>query len=380
MKFILKVKLNMAKRKKGFRFDRLLLLLLVLAGIIYLSSKVISSFDINKILLNKSENTDKDKTNADKEKNKKLKENYEVCLSKPYNDEELNSELQAKIAEIDNMIIANNYEASVYFEDLTTGFAYKYQPTTVYYGCSLIKLVDALYLINAASGNIDLNNNSFNNIGLTEQNYAISKKFDLDEIKLIYENKYVMAYSDGMKKHKIGDAVSLHNLIKYAISVSDNSAHLMLIDFIGFSNLQAYGQSLGGKVILTGGDNFGNQTAEDTNIYLKEAYKIITQNKEYGPFLKEIMDNDERNAFNTDDIRIYHKYGSYGNNYHDIGLSLDEHPYAISILTLHEKSNYTEVVQTIHAKIRELRDLFYENRESNCYKLIYENDITNKKD
>lgn len=338
----------MAKRKKGIRLNRLFLLLLVMAGIIYLSSEIITYLDINKNHLNQNDKSDKDKSNATEEKNKQLKENYEACLNKPYSDEELNPELQSKIAEIDNLIIANNYEASVYFEDLTTGLTYKYKPTTIYYGCSLIKLVDALYLINAT-------NNGLN----------------LDTETIEYSDKYVMAYSDGMKKHQIGDAVSLRNLIKYTISVSDNSAHLMLLDYIGFNNLKTYGQKLGGKVILSGGDNFGNQTAEDTNIYLKEAYRIIKGNAEYGPFLKEIMDNDERNAFNTDDIRIYHKYGSYANYYHDIGLSLDKYPYAISILTLHENRNYEEVIQNIHQKVRELRDLFYSKREEKCYNEIY---------
>ena len=85
------------------------------------------------------------------------------------------------------------------------------------------------------------------------------------------------------------------------------------------------------------------------------------------------MDNNERNAFNTEDVHIYHKYGSYGSNYHDIGLNLDDpHPYAISILTLHENRNYEEVVQNIHAKIRELHNEFYLQRENFCHSKIYE--------
>ena len=106
---------------------------------------------------------------------------------------------------------------------------------------------------------------------------------------------------------------------------------------------------------------------EHTNIYLKEAYRIITTNEEYGSFLKEIMGNDYRNSYNTDSIKIYHKYGSWDVNYHDIGLNLDiEHPYAISILTLHEGRNYQEVVQNIHSKILELHNDFYEYRNESC--------------
>ena len=141
--------------------------------------------------------------------------------------------------------------------------------------------------------------------------------------------------------------------------------------YIGNENLKVYGQSLGGKYIMTGTDTFGNQSASDTNLYLKEAYRIIINNDEYGSYLKMIMDNNVRNSFNTDTIKIYHKYGAYDIYYHDIGLSLDEHPYAISIFTLHEDKNYKEVVQSIHAKIRELQDLFYTARENVCHKIVY---------
>lgn len=282
---------------------------------------------------------------------KEKEEKYEACLTKKYEESELTSELLNQKNEIDTFIKTNNYKASVLYEDIQTGFNYKYDAEKVYYGCSLIKIVDALYLINQATlGNVNL-----------------------DTETITYTSNYVRGFSSGMEKRKIGEQVTLRDLITYAISVSDNSAHLMLLDYIGFSNLKNYGQSLGAKVILTGGDNYGNQTAEDTNIYLKEAYKIITENQEYGPFLKSIMDNNERNAFNTDTIKIYHKYGSYAQNYHDIGLSLEEHPYAISILTLHENNGYQEVVQGIHEKVRALHNAFYENRKNACYQEVYGN-------
>lgn len=283
------------------------------------------------------------------EEKKKKEEAYNTCLNETYTEEELTEDITTKIMEIDSFIVDNNYKTSVYYEDIITGFSYKYQADTIYYGCSLIKLVDALYLIDKAT------------LG----------EIDLDKETIVYESKYKRAYSSGMATRSIGERVTLRDLITYAISVSDNSAHLMLLDYIGFENLKQYGKELGAKVILTGGDKFGNQTAEDTNIYLKKAYQIISENKLYGDFLKTIMDNNERNAFNTETIKIYHKYGSYDINYHNIGLSLEERPYAISIFTLHEKTNYTEVVQGIHGKIRELHNLFYENRQRACRIQVY---------
>lgn len=274
---------------------------------------------------------------------------YNTCLKQKFQEEELSENLLTLQHDLDTYIRHNQYQISVFYEDITTGFTYSYNPSTVYYGCSLIKLVDAIYLINK----------------------AIDGEIDLDKETVVYKEKYVKAYSNGMEKRKFGEEVTLRDLITYAISVSDNTAHLMLLDYIGFNNLKEYGQSLGAKVILTGGDNFGNQTAEDMNFYLKEAYKIINENKEYGPFLKSIMDNNERNSFNTDTIKIYHKYGSYGDNYHDVGLSLEDNPYAISILTLHENSGYKKIVQDIHERVRTLHNAFYENRKAVCYIKVY---------
>ena len=286
-----------------------------------------------------------------KEIERKQKEDYETCLKEPFKEEELTIDLVNKENEINEFIKNKNYQASFKYEDLTTNFTYSYDASKIYYGCSLIKLVDAIYLINK----------------------AILGEIDLDKETVVYKASYKKDSSLEMDKRHIGEAISLRDLITYAITVSDNTAHMMLIDYIGFNNLKSYGQSLGAKVILSGGDKYGNQTANDTNIYLKEAYRIITENAEYGPFLKEIMGNNNRNAFNTEDIKIYHKYGSWSIYYHDIGLNLDiENPYAISILTLHEGRNYQEVVQNIHAKVKELHDMFNENRKKTCYAQVYE--------
>ena len=329
------------KRYK-FKYQNIFLFAVILVLIFVLLNVLKNRQDLNVLPLPQID----DKIN--KEEQRKKEEDYQNCLNEPVSNEEMEA-LTENINEINNFIVNNKYEASVYFEDLTTGLNYTYQKDKIYYGCSLIKIVDALYLINK----------------------AIAGEINLDTETLTYTKNYRADYSDGMATRKIGEQVSLRDLITYAISVSDNTAHLMLIDYIGFANLKAYGQSLGAKVILTGGDNFGNQTAEDTNIYLKEAYRIIKENEEYGSFLKTIMDNDERNAFNTDTVRIYHKYGSYGVNYHDIGLNLGDHPYTISILTLHEGRNYTEVVQNIHEQVRNLQNSFYENRESLCQNRVY---------
>ncbi len=285
----------------------------------------------------------------EKENIEKLQEEqYNQCINKKFQSNELSEDLLLLEKEIDDFIIQNQYQVSIFFEDISTGFFYSYKPNKIYYGCSLIKLVDALYLINK----------------------AIAGEIDLDKETVTYTNEYIYPFSSEMAKRKIGEEITLRELITYAIRVSDNSAHQMLIDYIGFSNLKSFGEGLGAKVILTGGDNFGNQTVEDTNLYLKEAYRIIKENEEYGFFLKSIMDNNERNAFNTNEIHIYHKYGSYADNFHDIGLNLENYPYSISIFTLHENNSYKQIIQSLHNKLRNLQNIFYKNRQEKCQQEI----------
>ena len=272
---------------------------------------------------------------------------YNECL-KNENIETL--EIYNKKQEIDQSIHDNNYLVSVKYEDLSSSFDYEYNANIAYYGASLIKLLDAIYLINK----------------------AIANEIDLDTETVVYTKNYKHSYSAGLETRKYGEAITLRDLIRYAISVSDNSAHFMLMDYIGYNTLQEYGRNLGAKVVLYGYDLFGYQIVDDTNIYLKEAYRIITENAEYGPFLKEIMDNNDRNSLSLDNVKIYHKYGAYGMNYHDIGLSLDEeYPYAISIFTLHEDRDYFEVVQSIHQKIWELHNMFIDTKKQVCSNKVY---------
>ena len=279
------------------------------------------------------------------ENEKKLNE-YNLCLVKKYDEIELNDILNTKINEI-NEYINSNYSASVVYEDVNTGFSYKYNEEEIYYGASLIKLVEAMYLFDkASSGEINLN----------------------DTIK--YTSNYVVAYSDGMSKRTIGEYITIKDLVNYILWYSDNTAHFMLINYIGQNNLKNYGKSLGAKNILTGGDTFGNQSAEDTNIYLRHAYEIIKSESEYGNLLKEYMTNTYYNSlYLTEEVNnnVAHKYGWYSSYYHDIGIVYEENPYYISILTNHGKSDYKMIVNNIHNKINELHHLFYEERKNSCH-------------
>ena len=338
----------MAKRKKKLKLKiKNIILLILIIFLLFFGVKKIYKLVPKEIKTKINNSFDNEK---EKEEKKKVEE-YNKCLESKYDESDINEELINKEKELTNYI-KNNYRSSVLYEDIITGYTYKYNEEQTYYGASLIKIVEALYLFDK----------------------AISGEIDIYNTKLKYESKYVHGFSTGMKNKKIGEEVSLEELIKYAMTYSDNSAHFMLIDYIGVENLKEYAKSLGAtKISIIKSDTFGMQNTVDTNIYLHHAYELITGDSEYGKLLKEYMLNDDTNALNIneDEITIGHKYGQYDTVYHDIGISFEEKPYYVSIMTSHGKGKYIEIVNDISKRINELHNIFHEERKNKCYTQIY---------
>lgn len=278
-------------------------------------------------------------------------EEYNKCLNEKYVGEELTGDILLAVEELNNYI-SKRYEASVMYEDLTLGFNYSYNTDIVYYAASTIKSLDALYIYTkAAAGELDLNET------------------------LVYSKKYKWSSSREMSKKKYGEKVSLRDLVKYAITVSDNSAHQMLIDYIGRKNLKSFGNSLGAKNTLVGADNFGSISTTDAIIYMKALNDFFSNNGELGVELKTYFLQADQNGLSFVDKKIEaaHKYGEYSYYYHDIGIVYDEHPYVIAILTHEGNDDFIEIIKDINSHIFELHNLYYSNRENVCHLEVYGN-------
>jgi len=260
----------------------------------------------------KEDNKEVEKENNEVVDNKEVINNDNNYIDNEILDEDLSIDANAKLKAIMNYVKQNNL--MYYYVDLTSGYEIKYNENNSVYGASLIKLVEAIYLID-------------NDIDLQQT--------------ILYESRYQRHYSTGMKNHSIGEYISLEKLMDYSISYSDNTAHMMLHEYIGRDNLQAYGRGLGARVILEGSDTYGNQTASDMIIYLKKAYELINE-KEDGKKLKQYMYNNYQNSLNFDNIEFAHKYGFWSPYFHDVGIYFGEHPYLIAVLTLKGSSNYIQ--------------------------------------
>lgn len=346
-----KNKKNRRKLKKG---PKLFLLLIFLIALFLMLKKSLDNYNITfsntyDYLINKvNEQKQKQQEKKQQEDKKKQDEEYNICLNQKYTEEEKNEEIKRIEDELTDYL--KKYDLSIKFVDIKTNYTYSYNEKKVYYAASTIKMLDALYIYrNALEGNLDLDS---------------TKK---------YTKNFKVAYSAGLEKYKIGSMVSLRNLVKYAVTVSDNGAHQMLVNYIGFNNLKNYGNSLGAKNTLIGGDNFGQIDVNDSIIYLTELYNFIEENSNLSEELKSYFVESDENFLKDEEnnIEAATKYGEYGNIFHNNGIVYAENPYLLSVLTNLGKKKGSSIIKIINQKIQKLQNEVFENHTSYCQQKIY---------
>ena len=285
---------------------------------------------------------------SDEIKEDNLLDEYNNCLSDTYNTYDDTPYLAAMEEKLTAYL--ENYNVSVAFKDINTGYSYSYNSDKNYYAASTIKMLDAIYIyLNAYNGNLNL------------------------DTEVTYLAKHKMGSSLKMKDYKIGDKVSLRKLVEYAITVSDNTAHNMLVDYIGKNTLKEFGQSLGATTTLVGNDIFGTINNHDSMIYLETLNNLINNSGELGEELKSYFVNSDQNYLNFPDegISAVQKYGEYNSYYHANGIVYTENPYVVSILTLHGYDDFEKVIRNINTEIYNLQKEFYKNSQNVCYAKVY---------
>ena len=264
------------------------------------------------------------------------------CMIDNYNTVINDAEIMNKENEL-TAYFSSNYNMSLYYKDINLGYNYIYNSDQQYYAASTIKMLDAIYIYDKAiNGDLNL------------------------EDTVTYERKHHLGASFEMQNYNYGDKVSLRNLVNYAVSVSDNTAHKMLIDYIGKLNLRSYGLNLGAKLTLLG-DDFGTIDVNDSMVYLDKLYELISLDNDLARELAGYFINSDQNYLTINGFKALQKYGEYDFYYHSNGIVLTDNPYEISILTLHGKDNFEKVIKDINAKVFELHELFYKKMNDLCY-------------
>lgn len=285
--------------------------------------------------------------NNQEQMEKQLFEQYQACLINPLiEDDETEDIIQYK-NELTNYLMLK-YKVSVQYEDINLHFNYSYNSSKVYYAASTIKVVPALYIYKEAQlGHIDLDST------------------------IIYLSSDQRAYSAGMKNYKIGDKISLRDLVQYTLMYSDNTAYRMLVRYIGKQNIREYGLSLGANKTMSGVDDFGYITTGDSLIYMKAIDDFIKSDFLLGAEFKSFMINSDQNNLKYGTVDAATKYGEYSYYYHNIGIVYEENPYIIAILTTEHSGNFEDKIRDINMRASALHNMYYNNRKNRCKTLIY---------
>lgn len=225
-------------------------------------------------------------------------------IKKYFNSKTDNTDINKRLNNLKSKL--NAYDISIGYININSNFIFLYNEDKVYFGASLIKTLDAMY---------------------------------------IYENNLTNS--------------ELREKVKLAISKSDNSAHSYIVNKVGFENIKDYAVKIGGNN-LTCHNYFCNTTVTDQLTYLSHLYKLI-KNNSYGEELKSYFVNDYGNYLSFDySFRNLHKYGNSNDYFHDVGIFDTDNPYIVVILTK-EKSNgeyyVADLIRSISKEINDLNNL-----------------------
>ncbi len=315
----------------------LILICILIAFILFLSYL----YFFNKKNYNTKNNEAIEKANTSLKKEIPVKVIDTKCLSTILVDEELDK----KVDELKTYITSTYPNTSIMYYDINSKFTFKYNEEEVYYGASLIKVIEALYIYEKA---------------------AVDPSILEEEIT--YLSNYKVPHSLELEKYTIGDKIKIRDLVKYLITVSDNSAHFMLVDYIGFDNLKEFGNTVGNKYTLIGGDKYGNIDLNGAFSYLIRLNEFFNNNDELGNELKSFYDNNYFNSLELEGTNFLHKYGNYDIFFHDIGILDSKDPYMVVVLTKYGKNNKEKVINDISKQIYDLHTYYINKKIEICNK------------
>jgi beta-lactamase class A len=181
---------------------------------------------------------------------------------------------------LENIMKQYNNTVSVYYENLETGFVYRYNADKIYNTASVIKAPYCLYIYNLAeNGQTDLTS------------------------RHIYTGSYYNSGSGIIKNMKTGSAFTENELLALTIRESDNIATKMLIDKYGVDGFKEFASGIGGNPDLINRILFSNSNSrmnpDEAALYMKAIYDYIEGDHIYSSQFKTDLLNASFTAIVT---------------------------------------------------------------------------------
>lgn len=236
----------------------------------------------------------------------------EIVLSLyQYNPESIRLHLH----ELDTLLSRFGNGLSVYFENLETGFVYRYNTARRYFGASISKAPFALYIYQKAErGEIDLD----------------------ETLTFTYADAN---WGSGIIAHHypFGTEFTIRELLRLNISESDNVATLMLRRHFGIAGFRNFITELGANPNNIG-DNIMNAmlTPNDAGIFAREIFRYIESDGKYSAEFKLALMNN-RFPFIFSGYHVASKTGwTAPSAWHDMAIVYAPSPFVLVIFSSRE--------------------------------------------
>ena len=223
----------------------------------------------------------------------------------------LNSTPTATFEDLDRYLNDLGLNVSFGFYRFDDGYEFTVNPDKVYYGASLVKTLDAMY-----------------------------------------------AY-----EHSAPDYAT-KNLIRNAISYSNNSSHVALVQKYGIDNLRAYAREIGMTHHLTPSQiysdtyYFCDTTVHDQLAEWKHLWTLINTLPNGGELQSYFINNYWPNLRFNGSPTLMYKNGDYGIWYHEVGIIYAERPYLVATLSTHRQDwRYLRITEDFSHRVYMINQL-----------------------
>jgi len=201
---------------------------------------------------------------------------------------------------------------SVYFENLNTGFIYRYNPTPTYVSSSIIQAPLALYMLQ-----------------LVEQGYT-----SLDNAYTYLSEDFQEGSGIIQHRYSYGARFTLREILRLSVSYSDSIAANILIRNYNIHRFRQFIRDIGATPLFAN-DNIHSSrlNVDDAAIFAREIFNYIESGNEYSEELKSFL-LDNQSPLITSDYPVASMTGTiYPSNWHDMAIVYAQTPYTLIIFS-----------------------------------------------
>lgn len=223
------------------------------------------------------------------------------------------------------------YDISVVYSDIETGFTVMINPDKHYYSASVIKAPYMLYIYELAEK------------GLTDISQTV-----------VYKEEYKKGGTGVIRDMEPETEFSIEELIGYSLERSDNTAFFMLKNIYPEDDYRRYMWSIG----IRHNEDLNNQICcESAMITAKEIYRFIGEKNAYSEnLLRHMTSTLHPMIYAGENSVIARKYGWYLGYFHDMAIIYDERPYILAVMT---DFKTLEIGETEYQLYKDISALFY---------------------